>query len=102
MTTADPPELWTFILSNLIVLILGSILTILSYQTYRRNGRRPLRVATFGFAAITVGALIEAFYQLGVRGSYELGGRELLALQTIEGMLIAIGLAALFYSIRGY
>lgn len=102
MTATDPPEFWAFILSNLIVLALGGVLTLLSYRTYRRNGRQSLRLATVGFAAITFGSLIEAFYQLGIRGSYKLAGRELLAIQTIEGVLIAAGLAALFYSIRGY
>lgn len=102
MTAADPPEFWAFVLSNLIVLTLGGVLTLLSYRTYRRNDRRSLRLATVGFAAITAGALVEAVYQLGIRGTYELGGRELLAVQTIEGVLIAVGLAALFYSVRGY
>lgn len=100
---AEPPEFWTFIASNLLVLVLGGIMTALSYLAYRRTEDRPsLKWAVWGFGFITFGTLVEAIYELGIRGSYELGGRELLALHTVEGILIAIGLAALFYSLRQY
>lgn len=100
---AEPVEFWTFLASNLVVLGFGGVLTWLSLLAYRRNPEtRAFGVASFGFGAITVGSLVEAVYELGVRGSYELGGRELLALHSIEGLLIAVGLASLFYSIRQY
>lgn len=98
---AEPPEFWTFILSNAVVLLLGALLTGLSVLAYRRDpSKRSFAWAATGFGVITLGALVEAIYELGIRGSYQLGGRELLALHTIEGVLIALGLAALFHSVR--
>lgn len=100
---AEPPELWMFIASNIVVLGLGGALTVLSYGAYRRNNRkRSFRDATLGFGLITLGSVVEAVYELGIRGSYELGGRELLALHTVEGVFIALGLAAVFYSVHQY
>ena len=100
---AEPPEFWMFIASNALVLVLGGVLTGLSARALHRNpGKRSFRGAVAGFGSITVGALIEAIYELGIRGSYELGGRELLALHTVEGVLIAVGLGALFYSLQQY
>lgn len=100
---AEPVEFWTFLASNLVVLAFGGVLTGLSLVAYRRNPeRRAFGAATVGFGAITVGALVEAVYELGIRGSFELESRELLALHSVEGLLIAAGLAALFFSIRRY
>lgn len=100
---AEPPEFWTFVLSNAIVGVLGVVLTGLSLLAYRRDPtKRTFVLAATGFGAITLGSLVEAIYQLGIRGSYWLGGRELLALQTVEGVLIGVGLAVLFYAIRRY
>lgn len=100
---AEPPEFWLFIASNLLVLILGGVLTGLSVAALRRSPEnRAFRGASVGFGAITLGTLIEGVYELGIRESYHLGGRELLALHSVEGLLIAIGLAALFYSLRQY
>ncbi len=102
-TMAEPPELWAFIASNLLVLLMGGTMTVLSWQAYRRNTDRASLVwAVGGFGMITFGTLVEAIYELGIRGSYELGGRELLTLHTVEGVLIALGLGALFYSLRQY
>lgn len=100
---AEPPEFWAFILSNALVLLLGAVLAGLSGLAYRREpSNRSFAWAATGFGVITVGALVEAIYELGIRGSYHLGGRELLVLHTVEGVLIALGLAALFYSVRRY
>lgn len=100
---AEPPEFWMFIASNLLVLVMGGIMTTLSLQAARRNTDHPsLKWAVWGFGVITFGTLVEAIYELGIRGSYELNGRELLALHTVEGVLIALGLGALFYSLRQY
>ncbi|MFB6123650.1 MAG: hypothetical protein ABEJ78_09355 [Haloferacaceae archaeon] len=99
---AEPPEFWAFIASNLFVLGSGAVLTILSYQAYRRSRTRAFRLAAAGFALITTGALVEAVYEVGIRRSYHLGGRELLLLHTVEGVLIGAGLMALFYSLKRY
>lgn len=100
---ADPPELWSFILANLFVFAFGTGLTAFSYVAYRRNEGVHFRNAAVGFGMVTVGGgAIEPLYQTGLKGSYELGGRELLAMQSIEAVLVATGLAMLFYSIYTY
>jgi hypothetical protein len=97
---AEPPELWTFAIANLVTFGLGFVLTGLSYYAYRTDGhRRSFRNATIGFGLLTLGMAVAPVYQLGIRGDYNLGGRELLALQTVEGALLAAGLGMLFYSI---
>lgn len=97
---ADPPELWTFALANLFVFAFGAVLTALSYYAYRANDRRPsFRTSTVGFGVLTLGGVVEPLYQLGLKGDYHLSGREMLALQTIEGVFVALGLGLLFYSI---
>lgn len=96
---SSPPELYAFLFSNLVVLVFGSGMTALSLLAYRRSGTRSFRTAAVGFGFITTGALAEAIYQLLLRRSYELPGRELLALQTVEGLFVALGLALLFYSL---
>lgn len=100
---AEPPEFWLFTATNVIVFVLGSIITLMSYLAYRAKPMsRSFRNATLGFAFITLGGAVEPIYQLGVRGDYNLDGREILAMQGAEGILIAIGLALLFIAITGY
>lgn len=97
---AEPPELWSFLLANLFVFAFGATLTTLSYYAYRTSDRRAsYRLSTIGFGVLTLGGVVEPLYQLGYRGDYHISGRELLALQTMEGVFIAIGFGLLFYSI---
>jgi hypothetical protein len=98
---SEPPEFYAFLLSNLLTLALGGTITAVSLRAYRRTGRPTFRGAAVGFGLVTLGSIVEGVYEVGVRG-YELGGRELLALHTVEGLLIAAGLAALFYSVWRY
>jgi len=39
-------------------LLLGSLITFLSFKAYRRTGSRPLRALAVGFGLVTVGALL--------------------------------------------
>lgn len=97
---SEPPELWTFAAANLLTFAFGAILTGLSYLAYRSSGRtETFRNAALGFGLVTVGGAAEPVYQLLLKGDYHLGGRELLAVQTVEGALIGLGLGLLFYSI---
>lgn len=96
---AEPPELWTFLLFNMLVLLFGGILAAFSYVTYRRKGGSHFGYATIGFSLITLGGLTELLYQIGWKRSYALGGRELLMVQSVEGLLMGLGLGLLFYSI---
>ncbi|WP_449271540.1 DUF7521 family protein [Haloferax sulfurifontis] len=96
----EPAEFWTFAIANLVTFVLGSLLTLLSYYAYRQNRHRPsFRNATLGFGLLTLGMLVEPVYQLWLKGDYNLTGRELLALQTIEGVFLGLGFLMLFYSI---
>lgn len=99
---SEPPELWAYLLSNAVVLLLGGALATISFLAYRRSGQRSFRDAAAGFGLITLGSLVEAAYELGIRGSYHISGKELLVLHTVEGVFIAVGLGALFYSLRGH
>jgi hypothetical protein len=99
---AEPPELWAFLLVNSVLLVAGSVLTALSYRAYRRMGEPTLRLASIGFALVTIGGLLDLGYQFGYRQDYHLGGRELLSLQTVESLTIAAGLVVIFYALTRY
>lgn len=96
---AEPPEFWMFLASNVLLLCAGGALTVLSYLAYHRSTDRSLLGGVAGFAVVTVGTLIEVVYELGIRGSYQLGGTELLILHSVEGVVIAGGLFLIFFSI---
>lgn len=100
---AEPPELWTFVAANFVAVGFGCLLTALSYIALRTRSRSStFSTATAGFGLITLGGAVEPVYQLGFNRGYNLGGRELLALQSTEGFLLALGLGLLFYSITNY
>lgn len=97
---AEPPEFWTFVVANVVIFGFGAVLTGLSYYAYRSDGgSTSFRTSTIGFGLITVGGVVDPVYQLGVKGDYNMGGRELLALQTVEGLLVGLGLGFLFLAI---
>lgn len=98
---AQPIEFWTFLAANLVVIAFGGVLTSLSLVEYLEDGRdAALGASTAGFGAITVGALVAAVYELGGSGGYDLSGRGLVALHVAESILVALGLALLFYAIK--
>ena len=99
---AQPPQFWTFLASNVLVLLLGGTMTVLSYLAYRREDKRSLWVAGFGFGLVTTAGLITVFYQFGIRRTYFVSNRELLSLHTVQGVVLALGLLALIYSITRY
>lgn len=98
----EPPEFWAFLVANSLLFVAGGTLTGLSYRAYLRVHQRTLRLASGGFALITIGGLLELLYQLGIRQDYHLGGRESLALQTIESLVITAGLFVIFYALSKY
>lgn len=99
---AEPLEFWAFLVANSVLFAAGGVLTGLSYRAYRRVREPTLRLASGGFALVTLGGLLELVYQLGIRRDYRLGGRESLALQTVESLVIAAGLAVLFFALSRY
>lgn len=94
---AQPLEFWSFVVTSVLVFLLGGTMTVLSYLAYRREDKRSLWVA--GFGLVTTAGVIAAVYHLGIERSYVLPGRELLSLQTIEGIVLLPGLLALIYSV---
>lgn len=99
---AEPVEFWAFLLGNAGTLLVGGGLTALSYRAYVRTHRDALRIAASGFGLVTLGSLVEVGYELGIRGSYHLDGRELLALHTVESVVIMLGLVLVFVSLSQY
>ncbi|GAA0255314.1 hypothetical protein ACFFQF_16720 [Haladaptatus pallidirubidus] len=94
-----PAEFFGFIFANILTLLFGSILTLLSYRAYHLRKTQPFKFATIGFAVITFGSILEAIYEVGVRRSFDLSSQELIALHSVESLLLALGLGLLFYSI---
>jgi hypothetical protein len=99
---AEPPEFWAFLVVNSFFSITGGALTVLAYRAYLRTHQQALRIASGGFTLITIGGIVELLYQLGIRQDYHLGGRESLALQTIESLILTVGLVAIFYAVSQY
>lgn len=97
---ARPPELWVFILANMLLFIMSSILMTLSFLAYYQNPRSAsYRYSTIGFGLIVLGGLIDPVYRLFFRSDYHLNATERLLLQSGEGLLLAGGLGLLFYAI---
>jgi len=99
---AEAAAFWLFVVANLGVLALGSLLAALSLAAHRRSGRPELRLAGVGFALVAVGSVLDAVYELGVRGSFWLTGRELVLLHTVQTLVVGAGLAVVFLALRRY
>lgn len=96
------PELTAYLLSNALVLVLGSALVVVSATASRRANERTFATAAVGFACITLGSVVEAIFEVGVWRRFALTPRELLVIHAVEGVLVALGLATLFYSLWRY
>lgn len=99
LQTGQPPEFWTTLSSNILVLLMGGALTVISYLAFRRERDRSFQIAALGFLFLVLGNITLMIYQIFVNRSYFLGGRELLGIQTIQGVLIALGFLFLLYSL---
>lgn len=97
---ARSPELWTFILSNALLFVSGSILLALSLLAYYQNPHTTsYRYSTLGFGFIVLGGLASPVYRLLIRRDYHLNAHQRLLLQSGENILLAVGLGLLFYAI---
>lgn len=101
---SQPLEIWMFAVTNLLTLVLGSVLTVLAYRAYLREGLHAFRIVTAGFVLITLGTLVELVYELSVNdvlgGGFTAFGAELFLLRTVEGVLIALGFAFFIYALE--
>ena len=97
--TSQPTEFWTTASTNLIILLTGGTLSVISYLAYQREQKRSFQIAALGFVLLTLGNLTIVIYQTFVAGSYFLGGIELLRIQSIGGGIAAFGLLILLYSL---
>lgn len=97
----DAIELWALVAVNFIGFTLGATMTAVAYYTYRTRDRRPsLRLASLGFALLTVATAIEPAYQLTVERTLVLAAAERVVwLQLLEGALYSLGFLTLFYAI---
>ena len=99
--TSSPPTIWMLVLSNTFVFAIGGALTYLSLQARRRVGKSNLNYTTLGFGLVTLSTIAEVIYAPAIIGIYEITESTLLILYTIESLLIGLGLASIYYSVRG-
>jgi len=88
--------------SKTVILILGSLITYLSWKAYRRTGARPLRSLAIGFGVVTAGAILAGVVDLFLGpGDFGLGLTEdsLLIGVLINSALTAVGFAVITYSL---
>lgn len=96
-------KVWTLVAVNLLGVLLGTVITGLSYVAYRSNGRKKaLRNATLGFGLLTAGTTVEPAYQLGIVGTHVLASEQNIPLQILEASMISAGFLVLFFSIYKY
>jgi len=75
-----------------IVLLLGGAVTFIAVKAARRNGSTPLRYLALGFGVITLGVLSAGIANL-------VFGEPLQLDVLINGVLAAVGLGVIFYSL---
>lgn len=96
-------KVWTLIAVNFLGVLLGTVITALSYVAYRSNDqKKSLRNATIGFGLLTGGTTVEPVYQLGIVGTHVLASEQNVPLQIIEATMISTGFLVLFFSIYKY
>lgn len=99
---ANPPQLWTLVLSNVFVFLVGGGLTVLGYRAQTRLEEESLRYVTLGFALITASTVAEVVYAPAIADGFAVSGPQLLTLYTIESLLIGVGLGSIFFALRQY
>jgi predicted ABC-type transport system involved in lysophospholipase L1 biosynthesis ATPase subunit len=94
------PHLWSLVLSNVFVFIVGGSLTVLSYRAHNRLGKASLRYVTLGFALITASTIAEVVYVPALAGGETVTDPQLLTAYTIESLLIGCGLVCIYYGLK--
>ncbi len=75
-----------------ITLILGGLITYLSYRAYRRTGTPSLWYLSVGFGIVTLGSLLAGVVDQVLRAGFRLG-------LLVESALVALGFAVIVYSL---
>jgi heme/copper-type cytochrome/quinol oxidase subunit 3 len=80
------------IVTKTIILLLGSLITYLSYKAYRRTQSAALRALAIGFGIITLGALFAG-------GAHQLLGISLTTGLFINSIITMLGFVIITYSL---
>lgn len=56
--------IWLFWAFNMVLLVVGGALTVISFRTYLQHGELAYKLPAFAFAVITIGAFSESTYSL--------------------------------------
>ena len=75
-----------------ITLLLGALITYLSYRAYTRTGARSLQLLSLGFGIVTFGSLLAGIIDQVLEFGFQIG-------QLTETALLAVGFAVIVYSL---
>lgn len=79
---------------QIVIVLLGSIITYLGFVSYRKHGNRGMLIMSIGFALISIGSSVAGLL-------FEFVGFSLLEAVVISAFANCIGFALLVYSIYG-
>jgi hypothetical protein len=88
-TVVTPPAI---IALKTVTLLLGGLITYLSYKAYRRTGAEPLRALSLGFGVVTLGTLLAGALDEVLGLGFRLG-------LLVESALVAVGFGIIVYSL---
>lgn len=83
---------FAIVAAKTVTLLLGGLITYLSYRAYRRTGARPLRALAVGFAIITTGAALGGAIDL-------LTSADVLTGILVNSVLTMVGFGFIVYSL---
>lgn len=75
-----------------ITLLLGGLITYLSYKAYRRTGSEPLQYLSIGFGIVTLGTFLAGIVDQVLQAGFQLG-------LLVESAMVALGFAIIVYSL---
>jgi len=80
---------------KLVIVLMGAILVYLGVKGYRRTKSRDMILLAAGFALITAGSVAAGVL-------FEFLGFQLVDVDIVESVMVAVGFGALIYSIYGF
>ncbi|WP_159899366.1 DUF7521 family protein [Salinirussus salinus] len=75
-----------------LTLLLGALITYLSYKAYRRTGAPALRALSIGFGVVTLGTLLAGVLDQVLQFRIQVG-------LLVESALVTVGFAVIVYSL---